>query len=47
MKQKTGIFPLVAALVWMVAVLADYYVSSASYYAEKISVFGRFFLGAP
>ena len=32
-------------LLWCLVVMVAYYVANAGYYDEKISVFGRFFVG--
>ena len=44
MSVKKIIAPLLG-LLWCVVVMITYYVANAGYYNEKISVFGRYFVG--
>ena len=43
-RTKKPIAPLLG-LLWCVVVMVAYYVANAGYYDEKISMYGRFFLG--
>ena len=42
---ENSILPPLLGIAWCVAVLASYYAFNYPYYYEKITVFGRFFLG--
>ena len=45
MQNTTRTVVLALSILWIVAILGDYYASSSSYYLEKVSVFSRFLLG--
>jgi|GEM_PF-709939 len=45
MQNTSRTVVLALSILWIVAVLVEYYTSSSAYYLEKVSVFSRFLLG--